>query len=272
MDEQPFSAASKERQKKAPQTWIIIVVVVILVAIGFSIYMFFVRPQNGGYDTAINQLNVMIRSTQSIENLKSKDMLDPTTATGTQLSDAQSTSNAYSYALTALEKSPVFAKDGKVATYDKTVHAKMADYSTTTSDMIKTLTAFATVLQSCSTLESDASTITSLTMLKTTETDCKNALSRYQAVPSTDFNSNYFQPFREDTSDFVTALESYYTAAAIGNRTQQQSAQAGIMVALNGVANLNKSVSSPITNSASPINELTKLKTLLSQRRNTFFR
>lgn len=262
----------EEQNKTIPRrTIVLIVVLAVIVAIPL-LYIFVVRPQDSDYTAASTEIDTLLSDAATIKSMNNNDALDPAIVTSLTLATDQLTVNGYNQALARLQQSPVITRDSTAGAYYKTIQAKVVNYGQSSSDMLATDKALASIKLNCNTLLSELPLTTTVAALTSDEAGCKSALAQYTSVPLGNFNKYYFQAYHGYVSDLVTALDSYYTAGSNGAKAQQNKAQADITAAITNIKKLNTSATYPIGNTANPSTELTNLKTVLAQRRTVFFR
>lgn len=249
-----------------------LLVVAVLVVGALVAYFFFIRVQDSEYDAANQHINTMLTKAAEFEKLAEDGSLNPATLDGLQLANAMQVTGAYTSAFAELQKSRAVSMDATLrAAFDENIEA-VQNYGTSSTDMVTTVKAVASIKQSCNTfLDGLPETKKTVPEIQKANALCKSALEEFSSVPLKEFNENYFGIYRKSVSDLIKAIETYY-AFDEEAESERRDAQQSIDIALYTIAAINGKESNVISNTANPSDGLRKLRDLVSQRKSNLLR
>lgn len=243
--------------------------VTLFVIVSAFVYLNLVRTPDSKYDEANKHVSSLITYASDFKTLGEGDVLNPSKVTTDQLNDAKTKAKAYSSALADLKNTAVISKDAQVAAAYKNAEKAVTDYSTSTTNMVVTVEALATIKRECNLLLDKAASITTFDELKAAGDGCDKALKKYTSVPLKEFNDDYFVPYHEQVKKLLDGVWTYYTAPTLSERTQ---ADKDVVAAIAAIDELNTNTTAEIKNSDNPLESLNTLRAAINQSKQSLLR
>ena len=255
-------------------TLIVIVSLLVLLAVGFSVFYFSIRTPNSEYDAAIENLQTMKTSGESIRDMKVLNTTGTDYLNSQQYNEARKYAATYVGTLARLQAGPVMKTDTSVASVFAKNKALIELYGQSTIDMGDTIVTYEKVTAICShDLNKGISTQTTRQMLDETFVDCKKALGDNPTVPTKPFNDGYYVKYVAAVKAIINAAYTYADALDSGNANAELRATTSIKQAISEYFTVeSKAGDIKITNTAQPSAKIADVIKAVQQRKDILFR
>lgn len=207
-----------------PKSKLQLKVIVPLIAVGIAVilallYTFVWRTSDGDYQTASTDLAATRTAGTTIKSELSSieysaDIDDDL------ITNVEKAALAYRKSLAAFANDTAVTRDSKVKAAYEQYKGALETYVKTTSDFVVSMSAYRSVLHTCTSLVARLDTLKSASAFDTAAQDCSSAISAAKTSPDNAFNDQFLEDYLVLAGDLVAAYRKQVSSGSVADVTK----------------------------------------------------